>query len=270
MSTQQFFNKVHGKVPSENYERYFVPAIGKPLSLDLIRLAALHPGARVLDVACGTGIVARLAAQQVGPGGTVAGVDANAGMLAVARAVTPAELSIEWHEMNAEDMSLPDEAFDVVLCQLGFQFMQDKLAALREMRRVLAPHGKLILTVPGPMAKLFAVVAQAMEQHVGPQAVGFVTQIFSLHDTTEIQNLLREADFRDIVVQADNKVLTLPPPKEYLWQYVGSTPLAGIVANVDEKSLAALERDVIDKWQEFEEEGHLIYRQRIVTASARK
>lgn len=267
---KQYFDEAYGLKPPENYERFFVPAIGKPLANDLIRLAALHPGERVLDVACGTGIVARLASQQVGSNGTVAGLDLNPGMLAVARSVTPADMSIEWYESGAEDMPLPDEAFDVVLCQISLQFMTDKLAALREMRRVLAPGGRLILNVPGPTAKTFAALAQAMERHINPQAAGFVTHVFSLHDTTEIQQLLSEAGFRDIAVQANNKMLNLPPSKEFLWQYVHSTPLAGLVAKVDEEDLAALERDVVEKWQEFEENGTLMYQQRVVVASARK
>jgi len=267
---KQYFDEAYGLKPPENYERFFVPAIGKPLANDLIRLAALHPGERVLDVACGTGIVARLASQQVGSNGTVAGLDLNPGMLAVARSVTPADMSIEWYESGAEDMPLSDEAFDVVLCQISLQFMTDKLAALREMRRVLAPGGRLILNVPGPTAKTFAALAQAMERHINPQAAGFVTHVFSLHDTTEIQQLLSEAGFRDIAVQANNKMLNLPPSKEFLWQYVHSTPLAGLVAKVDEEDLAALERDVVEKWQEFEENGTLMYQQRVVVASARK
>jgi ubiquinone/menaquinone biosynthesis C-methylase UbiE len=270
MSKQQFFAEAYGAKPPENYERFFVPAIGEPLAHDLIRLAVLHPGERVLDVACGTGIVARLASQQVGSNGTVAGLDVNPGMLAVARSVTPAEMSIEWYESGAEDMPLPDEAFDVVLCQISLQFMTDKLAALREMRRVLVPGGHLILNVPGPTAKTFAVLAKAMERHISSLAAGFVTHVFSLHDTTEIQKLLSAADFRDIAVQADHKMLTLPPPREFLWQYVHSTPLAGMVAKVDEEALAALEREIVKKWQDFEEDGSLMYQQRIVVASAWK
>jgi ubiquinone/menaquinone biosynthesis C-methylase UbiE len=269
MSTQ-YFREEYGLKPPENYERFFVPVIGEPVANDLIRLAALRPGERVLDVACGTGIVARLAAQQVGPNGAVAGVDLNPGMLEIARSNAPTNMSITWHQGSAEDMPLPDEAFDVVLCQLGLEFMPDKLAALAEMRRVLVPGGRLILNVPGPAAKLFAVLAEAMKRYISPQAAGFVNQVFSLHDTTEIQQIISEAGFRDIALQVNDKTLTLPPSKDFLWQYVHSTPLAGMVAQADEENLAALEREVVEAWQEFEEDGNLRYRQRIVEANARK
>jgi ubiquinone/menaquinone biosynthesis C-methylase UbiE len=268
--SKPYFDETYGLKPPENYERFFVPAIGEPLANDLIRLAALRPGERILDVACGTGIVARLASQQVGSNGMVAGLDVNPGMLAVARSITPADMSIEWYESDAEDMPLPDEAFDTVLCQISLQFMTDKLAALREMRRVLAPGGRLILNVPGPTAKIFAIMASAMAQYISSQAAGFVNHVFSLHDPTEIQQRLSEAGFRDIAVQVDHKTLCLPPPKEFFWQYVHSTPLAGLMAKVDEEVLAALEREVVEKWQDFEENGYLIYRQRMVIGSARK
>ena len=78
-----------GVLPPENYERYFVPTISKPLAHDLVRLAALCSGERIVDVGCGTGVVTRLAAQEVGASGIVVGVDVDAGMLAVARSVTP-------------------------------------------------------------------------------------------------------------------------------------------------------------------------------------
>jgi ubiquinone/menaquinone biosynthesis C-methylase UbiE len=125
----------------ENYEKYFVPVIGAPLATDLVQAAELQVGERVLDVACGTGVVTRLAAERVGPTGTVAALDINPGMLAVARTVTPASMAIGWHEASVEKSGLPDEAYDVVLCQMGLQFCSDKAAALREMRRLLAPAG---------------------------------------------------------------------------------------------------------------------------------
>lgn len=270
MSRQQFFDGAYGSKPPENYERFFVPAIGEPLAHDLIHLAALRPGERLLDVGCGTGIVARLASQQVGPDGTVAGLDANPGMLAIARSVTPEDVSIEWYESSAEEMPLPDEAFDVVLCQISLQFMMNKLAALREMRRVLVPGGRIVLNVPGPAGNVFAVLAEAMDRHIGSQAAAFVNQVFSLHETTEVQKLLAEAGFSNIAVQTDHKVLILPQASQFLWQYVHSTPLATMVANVNDRVRSALESDVVKKWQSSEKDGSLIYRQRIVEASARK
>jgi len=267
--SKQHFDKAYGANAPENYERFFVPAIGKPLAEDLVNLAELRPGEKVLDIACGTGIITRLAFEKVSPGGSVAGLDVNPGMLAVARSITP-DTSIDWYEASAEAMPLPDNAFDVVLCQMGLQFVEDKLVALQEMRRVLSPGGRLMLNVPGPKAEIFAVMANAMEQHINAQAAGFVNHVFSLHDAKEIQRLMSEAGFDEIDIQASTKTLHLPMPKDFLWQYVYSTPLSAVVLEADEKSRIALEKDVVYKWQKFAENGAMRFEQRMVTASGRK
>ena len=268
--SQQHFGKAYGGSAPENYERYFVPTIGAPLAADLIEIAALRPGERVLDVACGTGVVARLASQRVGATGTVAGLDVNPGMLAVARSATPPGRPIQWHEATAEAMPLPDASFDVVLCQMGLQFVPDKQAALREMRRVLARGGRLILNVPGPTPRLFAIMGEALARHIGTEAAGFVNHVFSLHDTAELQNLINGAGFHDVSAQSETKPLRFPAPEEFLWQYVHSTPLAGVVAQVDDERRGSLERDVVAKWQEFVKDRALMLQVRIVVASARK
>ncbi len=262
----------HGKgsSPPENYERFFVPSIGAPLAKNLIHLAALRPGERVLDVACGTGIVARLAFQQVGSAGSVAGLDVNPGMLAVARSATPQATSIGWHEASAQDMPFPDASFDVVLCQMGLQFIPDKHAALREMQRVLKPGGRVVLSVPGPTPVLFAVMREALARFVSARAAGFVDQVFSLHDAAEIQSLIEGSGFHDVSVQADTARLRLPLPEEFLWQYVQSTPLAPVVAQAGEERRRLLERDIVAKWQEFVEDSSLLLQARVVAATARK
>ncbi|MCC6169275.1 MAG: methyltransferase domain-containing protein [Caldilineaceae bacterium] len=267
--TEQYFGKAYSGNPPANYERFFVPAIGAPLATDLIHLAALRPGERVLDVACGTGVVARLASQQVGATGTVVGADINPGMLAVARSATPPGMPIEWREASAEAMPLPDASFDVVLCQMGLQFMPDKHAALCEMRRVLVRGGRLILNMPGPAPRLFTIMGEALARHIGSEAAGFVNHVFSLYDTAEIRDLVSGAGFHDVSVQSDTKSLHLPPPEEFLWQYVHSTPLAGAVAQVDDGRLGSLERDVVAEWQEFVKERALVLQVRIVVVSAR-
>jgi ubiquinone/menaquinone biosynthesis C-methylase UbiE len=268
--TGQYVGKAYGGNPPANYERFFVPAIGAPLATDLIRLAALRQGERVLDVACGTGVVARRASQQVGGTGTVTGLDVNPGMLAVARSATPPGMTIEWREASAEAMPFPDASFDAVLCQMGLQFVPDKHAALNEMRRVLAPDGRLILNMPGPTPRLFTIMGEALARHIGAEAAGFVNHIFSLHDTAEIQNLVSGAGFHDVSVQSDTKTLRLPAPEEFLWQYVHSTPLAGAVAQVDDERRGSLERNVVAKWQEFVKDRALELQVRVVVATARK
>jgi ubiquinone/menaquinone biosynthesis C-methylase UbiE len=268
--TKQNPYETYGGSGPENYERYFVPVIGAPLATDLIEIAALRPGERVLDVACGTGIVARLAAERVGAAGTVAALDLNPAMLAVARSVAPPGMSIEWHGSSAETMPLPDEAFDVVLCQLGLQFMQDRLAALREMRRVLAPGGRLVIKVVGPTPPLFAILAEALARHINPEFSAFMHLVFSLHDTGELQHLIGSAGFREVAVKSETKTLRLPLPKEFLRQYVQCTPFADAVAQADDEGRAALEREVVAKWQRFVEDGALMLSLGIVVATARK
>jgi SAM-dependent methyltransferase len=111
-----------------------MPAVTAPWAADLITVAALPVGARVLDVACGTGIVARLAAPHVGQTGQVRGMDLNPRMLAVARALpsTPGA-PITWQARNAVALPFPEATFDRVLCQQGLQFFSDRLAAKREI-----------------------------------------------------------------------------------------------------------------------------------------
>jgi ubiquinone/menaquinone biosynthesis C-methylase UbiE len=267
---QQHYDKAYGGSVPENYERYFVQAIGAPAANGLIKIAALRPGERVLDVACGTGVVARLASEVVGATGTVAGLDINPGMLAVARSTTPPGMVIEWREASAEAMPLSEASFDAVLCQMGLQFMPDKHAALSEMRRVLAPGGRLILNVPGPTPQLFVIMEEALTRHIGVEAAEFVSQVFSLHDTAEIHNFINGAGFHDVSVKADTKSLRLPLPEEFLWQYVHSTPLAGAVAQVNDGRRSELVRDVAVKWQEFVEDRAMMLQVRMVVATARK
>jgi ubiquinone/menaquinone biosynthesis C-methylase UbiE len=264
----QIYGKKFGGTAPENYERYFVPAIGGPVAADLVAAASLQAGERVLDAACGTGIVARLAAREVGPAGSVAGVDINPGMLAVARATAPPSDAIRWFETGVEAMPLPDAAFDVVLCQLGLQFVADKPAALREMHRVLAPGGRVFISVPTP-TRFFNVMEDAFARHI-PEAAGFVQMVFSLNDAPAFERLLQDAGFRGVRTQSTPKPLHLPSPREFFWQYVQCTPLASTVAEREDKVRAALEDDVVQGWQEWAEEGGLRYAQPILVATGRK
>ena len=260
----------YSKSPAENYQRYFVPSIGSPVAEDLIETAGLRRGERVLDVACGTGVVTRLAAECVGPSGSVAGLAPHPGMLAVARAATPSGVSIDWYEAGAEAMPLPDDSFDVVLCQMGLQFMSNKPAALREMRRVLRAGGRIYVNVPGPKPPLFGIMTEALTKHIAPQAGTFVDIVFSLHDVAELTKAMRDAAFGEIDVQTGPKSLRLPAPADFLWQYLYSTPLAEPVSKAGAEQRVALEQEVCSRWQSYVSDGGLPLTVGMTTAAARK
>ncbi len=253
------------------YERYFVPTIGRPIAEDLVAGARLRPGEQVLDVACGTGIVARLAAGQVAPSGAVTGADINPGMIAEAERACAALSNASWHEADASALPMPDDSFDVVFCQMGLQFFPAKLPALKEMRRVLRPGGRVLVNTPGPMPALFAVIRDAVASHVGPKPAAFLDAVFSIHDPDEYTELLRSAGFGQPEVRRDDKTLDLPPAAAFLWQYLQSTPLgAAVFGNTDAGERAALEADVRQNCRQFETDSGLRLQVGMTTAVARK
>lgn len=256
--TQPTFNAsdYHGTGP-ENYEKYFVPAIGAPLADDLIAVASLRPGEYVLDVACGTGVVTRRAAKQVGNEGCIVGLDVNPGMLSVARAATSSDSAIDWYETSAEAMPFPDKSFDVVLCQMGLQFIPNKLQALKEIRRILGPGGRVVLNLPGPRPKPFADLADALARHIDSKCAEFVNEVFSLYDGDELRGLMTDAGFHNVEIDKTQKTLRLPESEDFLWQYIHSTPLAGPIGKATDDQRAALAGDVAKRWQAFVVNGAL-------------
>lgn len=245
MTTRPSIYEKYAASGAESYERHFVPAIGEPVARRLVDAARPAPGELVLDVACGTGVVARLVVDAVGPDGRVAGLDANPGMLQVARTASPP--GIDWYVAPAEDIPLPEEAFDLVLCSMGLQFIPDKVQALREAHRVLARGGRVAWCTPGPTPPLFVAIDEALTAHIGPGASMFVHAVFCLHDPDEARTVMEMAGFERIDVQTTSVPLRVPAPADFLWQYVQSTPLAAIAAELDDQTRAALEGEVVER-----------------------
>lgn len=256
---------------AENYERYFVPAIPLPVSGSLLDAAGLQPGERVLDVACGTGVIARLAAQRVGPTGSVTGADISPDMIEVARSiVAPASPIIDWHVSDAASLTLPDRAYDVVLCQLGLMFIEDRQRALTEFRRVLREDGRVAISTPGPITKVFEVLEEAIVEHIAADLGGFVRAVFSLHDPDTLISLLGDAGFNDVTAGLRTVALQLPGPAEFLWQYINITPLAPFVAQAPPDRQAAMEHQVLERWEPYVVDGKLRVDQPMVVTSARR
>ena len=246
MTTKQHFDKTYGTDAAQNYEELFVPRIGRPCAEALVGVTGVGAGERVVDVATGTGIAARLAAEATGPDGSVTGVDINPGMLAVARSIAP---GIDWREGPADALPVADASADVVICNLGLMFFPDKPAALREMHRVLTSGGRAGVLVPGPSPEPMAIFAEALARHIDPELEGFVHAIFSLNDGNEIEQLFTSAGFTDVRIDVVSPTIPLGPPREFLWDYIHATPLGAAVSAADDASRAALEDEVLDGWR---------------------
>lgn len=221
---------------AEAYERYLASAFS-PWAQELTELAEIREGDRVLDVACGTGIVARHAADRAGATGVVIGLDLNEDMLKVARWVSAAKKPpIEWREGNAADLPFSDETFDAICCEQAIQFFSDPAIALREMRRVMAPGARAAVSVCRPIefCPPYVALADLLDRYVSPQAAAMMRSPFSKWSVEELRGLFREAGFANAQVRIEVGSLRYPSCAEFLRREAASSPLAGPVSALRE------------------------------------
>lgn len=202
--------------PAETYERKMVPVLFAPWAPLLLDLAGPQPGERVLDLACGSGIVARLAAARVGSGGRVDGLDLNPAMLEVARAAAEREqIDVTWHQGRMESLPFPDADFDVVTCQHGLQFVPERPRAAAEMHRVLRDDGRLAVAVWQGLDRhpFFAAFNDALLRHIGVPALAAP---FAIESAEALRALLADAGFREVAVQARSMPAHFPDPDGFV------------------------------------------------------
>ena len=224
---------------SAPYERVMVPAVFCPWAKDLLDTVALAAGTRVVDVACGTGIVARLAAPQVGPTGRVVGLDTNEAMLAVARAQPkPAGAQVEWQQGDATKLPFPDGGFDTVLCQQGLQYVPDRAAALREMKRVLVSGGRLGLSVFSQSVG-FEVFEHTAAQFVGAKAAAIMREPFALPDLGELSVLLKSAELSKVQINTKTLSARFASTRDFIDYQLGGR-LASAVSTLSNETRASL------------------------------
>ncbi len=245
----------------ETYERYIVPTWMLDWTEDLITAGGVGPKKRVLDVACGTGIVARKAVVRVGPGGRVAGLDANEGMLTVAGTCAREEglAAIEWYQSDVSRMPFSFGEFDVVLCHQGLQFFPDKKAALREMARVLMPGGRLALGVWGRAEKSphVGVICDVIGRYFGEDATSLFKKACSLSNRTDLENLVRDAGFSDIRIKAGVKIARHPSLTELLPAYFSIFPIAAEISAMQEQDRARMFQDLVTALAAYRENDGL-------------
>ena len=236
---------------AEVYEQCFVPAIFGQWAPRMVDVARVAPGDRVLDVGCGTGVLARAAAGQVAAESQVTGLDRNAGMLAVARRLRP---QIEWREGDATALPFADASFDVVMSQFSLMYFPDRTAALKEMMRVLRPGGRLAVAVWGPYERAagYVILTEIAHRRCGQAAADVLTAPFALGDKDTLIDLCKAGGINDAAATLRDGTITYPTIEVFVETEVKGSPLEALL---DEESYQGLMREAQEKLQQFCTDG---------------
>jgi ubiquinone/menaquinone biosynthesis C-methylase UbiE len=242
---------------AENYERAMVPSLFGPWAEVLVDRAGLTTGNRVLDVACGTGVVARMAAQRVGPSGSVVGADLNEGMLSVAARHVPAGLSVNWKLADAQLLPFDDDQFDVVLCQQGLQFVPDRRQAITQMRRVLRSEGVAAVAVWASIDRNPVAHARHREllRYLGDDAM---ERPFRFGDINDWARLFDLAGFSTVETDTLELVLPADDPRASVEGNLGALPIAAKIEAMDDDTYEAMIDDMVASLQPWIIDGVLV------------
>ena len=229
------------------YEKFWVPAMLGQWAPQMANAAKIASGDRVLDVACGTGVVAREAANRVAAASQVTGLDLNESMLAVAQHIRP---DIDWRQGDATKLPFDDESYDVVTCQFALMYFPDRLTALKEMMRVLKPAGRLAIAVWGPYERAtgYVILTEIAERHCGQAAVDLLTDPFVLGNQDELGNFLNSAGINGAGIDLRAGTVTFSTIEQFIEMEVKGTPLRDLI---DETGYEGLLNEAKEKLQNF-------------------
>jgi len=187
---------------AEVYESFFVPALFGEWAPRVAEAAAVGQGQYVLDVGCGTGVLARHVAQRVGPMGSVTGLDVNDGMLEVARRHAP---EVEWRQGRAEAMPFEDSVFDAAVSQFAAMFFEDRVQAVREMARVVRPGGRIAVAVWGRVEQAagYADLVEILDETFGEEAASALKAPFALGDVGQVSAMFEEANVDEAEIRTE-------------------------------------------------------------------
>jgi SAM-dependent methyltransferase len=235
------------------YEGVLVPAIFAPWSAELIeRARPIGPSDRILDLGCGTGIVARKLRERLGGAADITGLDASAEMIAKARELAP---ELTWHEGNAMSLPFPDASFELVVCQQMLQFVPDRAVALREIRRVLVRGGRLVLATWRPRHELalYEALGRVAERHLGAPN----EKRFALGDDGELRALLSDAGFSSVAVEIISRAESFKEFPFRLSALAANFDLSGLPDEERERRLRAVEFESIEASKPFVAGGRI-------------
>jgi SAM-dependent methyltransferase len=240
----------------------------EPWTEDLIVSGRVRDGDRVLDLACGTGVIAGRVKTVTGKLCTVVGLDINEAMINAARKIP----DVEWHQGSALEMPFPDGNFDVVLCQQGLQFFPDRSAAMREIARVLAPGGRVAASVWGPLnhQPVHIALLGSIEKFLGAELRAPLDAAFVLAPIDALRSLGEGAGFKNVHVRLEHRTGRYPSPANLARGWVAATPAASAFAALSEERKEAFVRNFVDHLAGYIDDDGLAVTMQVHFLTARK
>lgn len=247
------------------YEALHVDALFRQWAQPVLDAAGVAGGGRVLDVACGTGVVAREASVRVGPAGSVVGLDIEPGMLAVAETIEP---TVTWTVGEAGQLPFDEREFDAVVSQFGLMFFSDRVQAISEMLRCTKPGSRVAVAVWDSLerSEAYPISVDLLNRRAGPAAAEALRAPFVLGDTNELRSLFEQAGASTLTIDTQHGTARFPSVRSMVEADLrGWLPVMGVVLDDDLIELILDEADealsdyVIDDGQMvFDAPAHIV------------
>jgi ubiquinone/menaquinone biosynthesis C-methylase UbiE len=219
-----------GDIP-RNYDRHLGPLLFHGYADALVARVPVSPGVRVLEVACGTGIVTRRLVRRLAGRGTLVATDLNDAMIAYAKTQLPADPALEWRQADGGNLPFPDGSFDAVVCQFGLMFFPDKAAGVREAYRVLRPGGTYLLSAWDRLERnpVTRIAHETITSFFPANPPTFYQVPFNLHDTAVVRRLLEAGGFATVTHETVEHVGQSPSAAEAAIGLVEGNPVVGSI-----------------------------------------
>jgi len=232
------------------YEKYIVPAYTGAWAKEIVNRACLSQGEKILDVACGTGLVARTAADVLRNCDLIYGIDVNEEMIKKAYEI---EKGINWQNCEVTDMTYSDNYFDVVFCQQGLQYFPDPSLALKQINRVLVKSGRILLSVWRPIqySPFYESLCKALEKYLDIKAASMLLAAFSLGDYEKLKTLFEDAGFNSININIVIKQMSYSPFEEFVVGGMMATPFFQEIQAMPSSLREEMFSDIYDSNQDY-------------------